>query len=170
MSKLNKDDINQFADDILEKLGKRVIKKARRNCVHHDSIASAELIRGFYLNRVAAGKWRVGNNAPYSAVIEYGRHPSDKMPPVDKIERWIKEKKSIKLKRVRKGGHYQLYYIDKEGTLITSRKWSPDKPKRKFDLERGMAWAISKKIQKEGFEAKPFMRPALYDELNKFRK
>lgn len=127
-------------------------------------------IKGLYdLNVDGENSYVCGGILIHNSIIEYGRRPSDKLPPVDKIESWIKDKKSITLKRVRRGGHYYLYYISKEGKLITSRKWTPKTPKRRFDLERDMAWAIAKSIQKSGFEARPYFRPAVYKKLNKFR-
>lgn len=165
MSKVDKNDLNNLGDKILEKIGDEIITAARKKAVLHDSIATGELINSFFNIRVGVGERSIGNDVEWALLIEFGRNPSQKMPPLEKIKRWIQNKRSLDVKRVKRGGHYLVYYTKQGKGMITSRKWSLQHPVPKFKIKEDMAWAIAKKIQNEGFEARPFMRPAIHEIL-----
>ena len=74
------------------------------------------------------------NSAPYAAVIDLGRRPGSKMPPVDAILNWVMHKKL--------GGFKGKY---------ASRR----------QAARGLAFAIARSIAKKGMPARHVMTGAL---------
>ena len=152
----------------LEKFAVDVINEAKRNIVKQDAIASGQLLKSAYVIRKDDDTIEFGFDAPWAGYIEFGTSSRQKMPPVEAIKKWLEEKGSHIIKRVRRGGKYYVQYW-KEGKILTGRKWPPTKPKRPNvdDIDRA-AWAIAKAIQKKGTKPKPFFRPAIMKVMQKF--
>lgn len=88
-------------------------------------------------SQIADMEGRVFSPLAYAIVIDQGRTPGARMPPIDAIELWVKRKGIAKASNSNFGA---LSELDQEDTL------------------RSLAWAIAKKIQRDGIKPAYFMQ------------
>ncbi len=140
-------------EDILNEYALAVVERAQSN------LRIKRRVRGKVVNRVASGnllnsltyKLRIRYNKPtidftvkdaagkYADVIEYGRKPGAKMPPVSAIEKWIKIK-PLKLR-------------NRQGEFIKSTE----------SAIKSAAFAIAKSIGENGIEGINYYQDAIND-------
>ena len=138
---------------LLNKYAATVVERAQSN------LRIKRRVRGKLVNRVASGnllnsltyKLRIRYNKPtidftvkgdagrYADVIEYGRKPGAKMPPVSAIEKWIKIK-PLKLR-------------NRQGEFIKSTE----------SAIKSAAFAIAKSIGENGIEGINYYQDAIND-------
>ncbi len=138
-------------EDILNEYALAVVERAQSN------LRIKRRVRGKVVNRVASGnllnsltyKLRIRYNKPtidftvkdaagkYADVIEYGRKPGAKMPPVSAIEKWIKIK-PLKLR-------------NRQGEFIKSTE----------SAIKSAAFAIAKSIGENGIEGINYYQDAI---------
>ena len=137
--------LNEYADAVIERAQSNLRIKRR--------------VRGKVVNRVASGnllnsltsKVRIRYNKPtvdftvkgdagkYADVIEYGRRPGARMPPVSAIEQWIRIK-PLKLR-------------NRQGEFIKSTE----------SAIKSAAYAIAKSIGEKGIEGIHYYQDAIND-------
>jgi hypothetical protein len=137
--------LNEYADAVIERAQSNLRIKRR--------------VRGKVVNRVASGnllnsltsKVRIRYNKPtvdftvkgdagqYADVIEYGRKPNSRMPPVSAIEQWIRIK-PLKLR-------------NRQGEFIKSTE----------SAIKSAAYAIAKSIGEKGIEGIHYYQDAIND-------
>jgi hypothetical protein len=138
---------------LLNEYAATVVERAQSN------LRIKRRVRGKVVNRVASGtllnsltyKLRIRYNKPtidftvkgdagrYADVIEYGRKPGAKMPPVSAIEKWIKIK-PLKLR-------------NRQGEFIKSTE----------SAIKSAAYAIAKSIGENGIAPVPYYQEAIDD-------
>jgi hypothetical protein len=138
---------------LLNEYAAKVVERAQSN------LRIKRRVRGKVVNRVASGtllnsltyKLRIRYNKPtidftvkgdagrYADVIEYGRKPGAKMPPVSAIEKWIKIK-PLKLR-------------NRQGEFIKSTE----------SAIKSAAYAIAKSIGENGIAPVPYYQEAIDD-------
>lgn len=140
-------------ESLLNEYAATVVERAQSN------LRIKRRVRGKVVNRVASGtllnsltyKLRIRYNKPtidftvkgdagrYADVIEYGRKPGAKMPPVSAIEKWIKIK-PLKLR-------------NRQGEFIKSTE----------SAIKSAAYAIAKSIGENGIAPVPYYQEAIDD-------
>ena len=138
---------------LLNEYAATVVERAQSN------LRIKRRVRGKLVNRVASGtllnsltyKLRIRYNKPtidftvkgdagkYADVIEYGRRPGAKMPPISAIEKWIKIK-PLKLR-------------NRQGEFIKSTE----------SAIKSAAYAIAKSIGENGIAPVPYYQEAIDD-------
>ena len=93
----------------------------------------------------------------YAAIVEDGRKAGSKRPPIDAIERWIKEKPIRLRELVRRNKEGEITNQDTAGRFI---------PMTKENI-RGAAFGIAAKIGKDGIEGIKFFARAMNEEFEK---
>jgi hypothetical protein len=143
---------------LLNEYAAKVVERAQSN------LRIKRRVRGKVVNRVASGtllnsltyKLRIRYNKPtidftvkgdagkYADVIEYGRKPGAKMPPVSAIEKWIKIK-PLKLR-------------NRQGEFIKSTE----------SAIKSAAYAIAKSIGENGIAPVPYYQEAIDDTWDEY--
>lgn len=143
---------------LLNEYAATVVERAQSN------LRIKRRVRGKVVNRVASGtllnsltyKLRIRYNKPtidftvkgdagrYADVIEYGRKPGAKMPPVSAIEKWIKIK-PLKLR-------------NRQGEFIKSTE----------SAIKSAAYAIAKSIGENGIAPVPYYQEAIDDTWDEY--
>lgn len=90
--------LNEYAETVVERAQSnlRIKRRVRGKIVNR--VSSGNLLRSLnYKLRIRYGKPTIdftvkGDAGKYADVIEFGRKPNSKMPPVSAIEQWIKLK------------------------------------------------------------------------------
>lgn len=140
------DILNEFAVAVVERAQSnlRIKRRVRGKVVNR--VASGHLIKSLYYNITFKGSnpnidFTVSNEqaAKYADVIELGRRPGAKMPPVSAIEQWIKIK-PLKLR-------------NRQGEFIKSTESNI----------KSAAFAIAKGIAKNGIEGINYYKEAIED-------
>ena len=150
--------------ETLDSIGRDVVEAAQRN------LGATRKIGGKTRRRVASGKLKDGlafknltryNNPvlqfgvddqalkKYADVIEYGRRPGARQPPVGPIIEWM----NIKGIRPR----------SKDGGFIKL----PESAEARANLQRSIAWSISRSIGKKGIVGIKYYTEALETVLEK---
>jgi len=148
----------------LEKTAKKVASEARK-LVRRNSTDRGILARSGRVEKVSDYIFQVVFDAPHAAFIEFGTQPH--RPPFEPLFEWVlrniraksvhggyKEKVLFEVKVKDKKGWSKIGgYQSKKGVYVA---------KEKYDKEaRSITWRIIRKIEKEGTEPKPFIRPPL---------
>ncbi|HRY83109.1 MAG TPA: hypothetical protein P5533_00600 [Candidatus Cloacimonadota bacterium] len=109
-----------------------------------------------------------GSAAPYAQYVHEGREPG-KMPPISPLMEWAR-------KKMNKGGSRMFPEIGSGMVLRTrvrigsSGRVSPNKRDiTAFNAARQIAWAVARKIEKEGIPEKPFFVEAVRRALASIR-
>ena len=101
-----------------------------------------EYRRGWKARATARGAV-VENVAPHAPIVEEGRRPGARMPPVDVIERWTRRKLSVA-------------HVPKTG----KHKGMPRRRKLRAEEARGIAFVVARAIARRGLPAKHVLRDA----------
>jgi hypothetical protein len=101
-----------FFKAVIELVGKRLIELMQRDLERKDAIATGYLYRSFKV-KAEGLEGMVINEAPYSAVLEFGCVPHT--PPYDAILRWVMIKKGEVGEEAEKAAWRVLKKIEKEG-------------------------------------------------------
>ena len=128
---------NKGINAIIQNWGNELIKQLQNNLLKNNSNASSSLsqsitpqvttpVTGYNLSIMMEDYW---------FYVENGR-AAGKMPPVQNIFEWIRNKKGIQIETISK---------------------SPDR----IAATKSLAFVIAKKIAREGTKARPFASPAL---------
>ena len=137
--------LNEYADAVIERAQSnlRIKRRVRGKVVNR--VASGTLLNSLtYKTRIRYNKPTVdftvkGDAGQYADVIEYGRKPNSRMPPVTAIEQWIRIK-PLKLR-------------NRQGEFIKSTE----------SAIKSAAYAIAKSIGKNGIEGIHYYQDAIND-------
>ena len=137
--------LNDYASAVIERAQSnlRIKRRVRGKVVNR--VASGTLLNSLtYKTRIRYNKPTVdftvkGDAGQYADVIEYGRKPNSRMPPVTAIEQWIRIK-PLKLR-------------NRQGEFIKSTE----------SAIKSAAYAIAKSIGKNGIEGIHYYQDAIND-------
>lgn len=145
------DILNEFAVAVIERAQSnlRIKRRVRGKVVNR--VASGHLIKSLYYNiKYKGGNPNIdftvsnGQAAKYADVIELGRTPGAKMPPVSAIEQWIRIK-PLKLR-------------NRQGSFIKATESNI----------KSAAFAIAKSISKNGIEGINYYKEAIEDTWDEY--
>jgi len=137
--------LNEYADAVIERAQSnlRIKRRVRGKVVNR--VASGNLLNSLtYKTRIRYNKPTVdftvkGDAGKYADVIEFGRKPNSRMPPVSAIEQWIRIK-PLKLR-------------NRQGEFIKSTE----------SAIKSAAYAIAKSIGEKGIEGIHYYQDAIND-------
>ena len=137
--------LNEYADAVIERAQSnlRIKRRVRGKVVNR--VASGNLLNSLtYKTRIRYNKPTVdftvkGDAGQYADVIEFGRKPNSRMPPVSAIEQWIRIK-PLKLR-------------NRQGEFIKSTE----------SAIKSAAYAIAKSIGEKGIEGIHYYQEAIDD-------
>lgn len=91
------------------------------------------------------------NTSPHGPIVEWGRKPGSRFPPMDVIERWVRRKFRLRLKD----------YSGRRKT-VNERTWYGGRRKRRLTSARdraikGITFVIARKIARDGIPGKHVM-------------
>jgi hypothetical protein len=137
--------LNEYADAVIERAQSnlRIKRRVRGKVVNR--VASGNLLNSLtYKTRIRYNKPTVdftvkGDAGQYADVIEFGRKPNSRMPPVSAIEQWIRIK-PLKLR-------------NRQGEFIKSTE----------SAIKSAAYAIAKSIGEKGIEGIHYYQDAIND-------
>lgn len=139
--------------EALQKAGLMIVAEAKENLRRNGTNASGFLMSSGKVQKakddpdsVDAGFFSKGSKGGYAFYVEHGRRAGG-LPPVDEIAQWLRKKHMTR--KLSKGTRHAIKsaaaFVGKSvGDYITS-----------------LAWAIAKKIAKEGTQPHPFFKPAI---------
>lgn len=140
-------DVEAAAMEEYKKVSQRIIAEAQRNLKDNGSVATGVLRRSGKVQQVDDTTLDVGffgdTNDGYAFFVEYGRR-SGKMPPVDRLEQWLRKKTSVAR------GMKSAF-----NSAAAFGRMTPDA------YRTSLAWAIAKGIAKHGTKPHPFFKPAI---------
>ena len=137
----------------LQTAGLKIIATAKANLRKNKSVVTGMLSASGKVQKakddpdsVDAGFFSRGTKGGYAFYVENGRRAGG-LPPVDEIAQWLRKKHMTR--KLSKGTRHAIKsaaaFVGKSvGDYITS-----------------LAWAIAKKIAKEGTQPHPFFKPAI---------
>jgi hypothetical protein len=145
------DILNEYAATVIERAQSnlRIKRRVRGKIVNR--VSSGNLLRSLnYKLRIRYGKPTIdftvkGDAGKYADVIEYGRKPNSKMPPVAAIEKWIRMK-PLKLR-------------NKQGEFIKSTE----------SAIKSAAYNIARSIGKKGIEGINYYAEAIDDTWDEYK-
>jgi len=97
-----------------------------------------------------------GTSAPYAGYVHEGRE-AGKMPPIAPLMAWAKRKGIVDAKKSRGSITKTKLNWNAERTAFTASQTD----RATWKSVNAIAWAIAKKIEKEGIPAKPFFEEAV---------
>ena len=131
----------------------------------YNAIDTGYLLQSIEKHEIKKG-YKVVANTPYAAVVEYGRSPNSKNPPLDVIKKWVRRKK-FDLSNVKCS--WKLY-----NWLIAHRLMNPSRRGFEFLTQDErltiLAFKIMKSIASHGIEPRPFFRNAIEETKDNFDK
>lgn len=101
-----------FFNALIESVGKRLIELMQRDLERKDAIATGYLYKSFRV-KAEGLEGMVINEAPYSAVLEFGCVPHT--PPYDAILKWVMVKKGEVGEEAEAAAWRVLKKIEREG-------------------------------------------------------
>ena len=110
--KLDVEDNLPFFKAVVESVGKKLVELMQRDLERKDAIATGYLYKSFRV-KAEGLEGMVINEAPYSAVLEFGCVPHT--PPYDAILRWVMIKKGEVGEEAEKAAWRVLKKIEREG-------------------------------------------------------
>lgn len=136
--------------EALQNAGLKIVAEAKENLRKNGTNASGFLMSSGKVQKakddpdsVDAGFFSKGSKGGYAFYVENGRKAGG-LPPVDEIAQWLR-KKHMTRKNTKHAIKSAAVFVGKSvGDYITS-----------------LAWAIAKKIAREGTQAHPFFKPAI---------
>lgn len=136
--------------EALQNAGLKIVAEAKENLRRNGSNASGFLMSSGKVqkaagdpNSVDAGFFSKGTKGGYAFYVENGRRAGG-LPPVDEIAQWLR-KKHMTRRNVKHAIKSAAVFVGKSvGDYIQS-----------------LAWAIAKKIAREGTTPHPFFKPAI---------
>lgn len=113
-------------DQILDDIAQDIVDEIKKEIDFEDLKFTGQLQRSWEIEKTGQNERTIGSPLIWAAALDGGRVPG-KMPPVDALFPWVKQKLGV---------------VD--------------------DVEaRSMAFAVAKKIEKEGIEPRHYVRRAL---------
>jgi len=110
--KLDIEDNLPFFRALIESVGKRLVELMQKDLERKDAIATGYLYRSFKV-KAEGLEGKIINEAPYSAVLEFGCAPHT--PPYDAILRWVMIKKGEVGEEAEAAAWRVLKKIEREG-------------------------------------------------------
>lgn len=132
--------VQQLITKQLFEIAKSFVSKVQNNIVEQKIIDRGTLLKSVKILKIDENQLDVVNTDAKAIYIEKGRAPGT-FPPVESLYEWI----------VRKGVGSD---IKTTKDLKAARRLLRKEPKK-------MAFAIAKKIKKEGIKERPFWKPAI---------
>ena len=140
----------QAGREALQKAGLVIVEKAKNNLKDNGSVASGFLRSSGQVQKVAddpdsvdAGFFSTKSKGGYAFYVENGRRAGG-LPPVDEIAHWLRKKN-----RTRPSVKSAL----KSAAVFSGKSVG--------DYVTSLAWAIAKKIARQGTRPHPFFKPAI---------
>jgi hypothetical protein len=134
----------------LQTAGLKIVGEAKENLRRNKSVVTGMLRASGKVQQVAndpdsvdAGFFSDSSKGGYAFFVEHGRR-AGKMPPVDEIAQWLRKKHMT-----RKGVKHAI----KSAAVFVGKSVG--------DYIQSLAWAIAKKIAREGTTPHPFFKPAI---------
>lgn len=88
---INKQELIKLIDEKLDEIADDIFANSQQNIVDKGIIDEGTLLKTGNVNREELKKTIV-YPVPYADTIEFGRMPSDKMPPLESLKAWVKRK------------------------------------------------------------------------------
>ncbi|MEM1800934.1 MAG: hypothetical protein QXF58_04255 [Desulfurococcaceae archaeon] len=108
-----KRDVFRLFDSVAEIISEVLIEEMREELKRKDAIATGYLYNSFTYKKQRGGEWAIINEAPYSAILEFGCGPHT--PPYDAILNWVKIKKKEPEGEAEKAAWRIIKKIEREG-------------------------------------------------------
>lgn len=140
----------------------------QKQLVENDSIATGQLRRSISVGveQLLGALWGWLGLELYWPYVEFGRKPG-KMPPITTPEgggilRWVVAKKLVRNKETAAQVGFRLPSGRASGSPVSGEGFD-EVDATLVKMERQVAWAVAKAIEKNGVKARPFVEPVLED-------